>query len=76
MAVGDLAFYYTLYLCHIIKVGMGDISKIPTISLKTRDISILYSNFFPSKYWEYMHNILSRDVVLTNRMTGIFLCVI
>ena len=33
---------------HIIKVGMGDIGKISTISLKTRDISIFYSNFFPS----------------------------
>ena len=46
MAVGDLAFYYTLYLCHIIEVGMGDIGKISTISLKTRDISIFYSDFF------------------------------
>ena len=33
---------------HIIKVGMGDIGKISTISLKMRDISILYRNFFPS----------------------------
>ena len=45
---------------HIIKVGMGDVSKIPTISLKTRDISILYRNFFPSLQilGIYMHNIL------------------
>ena len=63
---------------HIIKVGMGDISKIPTIFLKTRDISILFRNFFPSLQilgiyaWYFM----SHDVVLTNKMIGIFLCVI
>ena len=63
---------------HVIKVGMSDIGEIPTISLKTRDISIFYGIFFPSLQilGIYTYYFMLHDVVLTSKMTGIFLCMI